>query len=245
MASRDADRVASAYDRASTRSTVWLVVAFVLGVIPLVAVQYWLARRSRRVLNLPALVATVALVVTLLASVALLGVAQGEADDVESGSYAQAKALGDARVAAFDAKANESLTLIARGSGTPADETWTSGRLAADLGLKEAGSSSALTQSLRDYATAHAAIRKLDNAGQWDAAVERAVATGPGSANAAFARFGTLSAAALAQAAGDTSGGLDDARGGLIAMAWLMVLVGLLAAGGAWWGISLRLDEYR
>ena len=27
--------------------------------------------------------------------------------------------------------------------------------------------------------------------------------------------------------------------------AWLLLLAGLVAAGGAWWGISLRLDEYR
>jgi hypothetical protein len=43
----------------------------------------------------------------------------------------------------------------------------------------------------------------------------------------------------------ETASGLDTAGNTLLPAGILVVLVGLLAAAGAWFGVSLRLDEYR
>ena len=44
--------------------------------------------------------------------------------EVRDGSYASTLALAQARIAAYDAKSNESLTLIARGSGAAFEKSW-------------------------------------------------------------------------------------------------------------------------
>jgi hypothetical protein len=244
VADHEGSRTDDAYDRASA-AAIWLTLSAIVGVGALVAVQVWLAQRSRRVLNLPAAIATAGLVVTLLGAGLLMAVAQSQAEDVRDGAYSRAAALGQARVHAFDAKSEEALTLIKRGSGTPEDQAWTDSYNQADAAVRRAGSDSALLTPLQAYGDKHKAIRDLDNSGSWEKAVQAAVATDPASANAAFNQFAGASRDALAAAAAQTDDGLGEAKGGLALMAWVLVLVGLLAAGGAWWGISLRLDEYR
>ena len=66
-----------------------------------------------------------------------------------------------------------------------------------------------------------------------------------GSANATFASFDTRSAKALDDAGRATSSGLDDARRGLAVTGWIGLLLGLLAAALAWWGLAQRIEEYR
>ena len=38
---------------------------------------------------------------------------------------------------------------------------------------------------------------------------------------------------------------LAASRTSLVVTGWLALVLGLLAAGAAWWGISIRLGEYR
>jgi hypothetical protein len=249
VASNEERRTDAAYDRAAGASS-WLWVAVLVGLGGLVAVQVWLAGRSRRVLNLPAVVATGALAVALIGAASLMAIAQNQADDVREGSYARAAALGQTRVAAFSAKSQEALTLIARGSATAEDKEWKTQYESAVSALRRAGNDGNLVQPLDAYQKRHAELNKLDTDGQWDQAVAAATAAGKAAdggqtANAAFTDFATRSGRALDDAANATRDGLDEARGGLFPLGMVMLLVGLLAAVGAWWGISLRLDEYR
>jgi hypothetical protein len=244
VADNEHQRVEDAYARAA-RASIWLAIAAILGIGGLVAVQIWLARRSRRVLNLPAALATGLLFVVILGAVVVMGLAQSQADDVRDGDYARAAALGEARVEAFGAKSEEAVTLIKRGSGEPADPAWTSQYAAAVAAVRGSNQSDPLLDRLLRYANLHQAIRAADQQGNWEGAVKLAVDRGPNSANAAFTAFAGESQAALRTAATGADDGLDDARGGLTPWAWLLLLAGLVAAGGAWWGISLRLDEYR
>jgi hypothetical protein len=75
--------------------------------------------------------------------------------------------------------------------------------------------------------------------------VRQAIATGKASANAQFQSYAQATEQALNERARATSSGLDQAGFGLLPVGIFVVLVGLLAAVGAWLGISLRLDEYR
>jgi hypothetical protein len=103
----------------------------------------------------------------------------------------------------------------------------------------------AAATALAQYATAHVAINKADVAGGWENAVKGAIATDNASANAKFQTYAQLTASALTSQAKATSDGLDKAGSLLLPAGILIVLAGLLAAVGAWWGVTLRLDEYR
>ena len=101
-----------------------------------------------------------------------------------------------------------------------------------------------------DYAETHGLIRKADDGGQWEDAVKLATGSGattPGaiSANATFDAFDSSSAAALTSSSRAASDSLDAPRTWLPFAAWLGLLVGVAAAVSAWWGVSLRLEEYR
>jgi hypothetical protein len=168
---------------------------------------------------------------------------------VRDGSYAATLATATARIAAFDAKSNESLTLIARGSGSAFEKAWQgSSKVVADESAAAAKLSSGaktMGELWTAYASTHTQIRKLDDGGQWEAAVSQATGSGANSANTTFDAFDSSSGAALTSSTRTASDSLDGPRTWLQLAAWLGRLVGLGAALSAWWGVALRLEEYR
>jgi len=238
----DQHTIISAYSRAHHASW-WLALVALLGVGGLIWAQIYVARHSRRILNLPLAASTAGLLVALIVAVATMAIAQSKADSVHDGAMAQADALSRSRVAAFNAKSIESLTLIRRGTGTPADQAWADPMKKATSALPRADSAAAA--ALAGYAVQHRAIRALDNKGDWQGARIKAVAPTKSSANAQFTAYAQQTEKALTQQANATTSGLSTARRGLLPAGILVLIVGLLAAMGAWWGISLRLDEYR
>lgn len=242
------DRVAAEF-AAARRAQAVVLVAGLVGLALIAGALVWIARRSHRVLNVPVLAAGVVVLVVLVAAVAALGSVGAAVTTVKDGSYAAARALSDARVSAFDAKANESLTLVSRGSGAAFEAAWvtsaeaTATRLADAVGV-DPGSAD-LETSWAAYTALHQEIRTLDDGGGWDQAVAAAVSREPGSANAAFAEFDTRSGEQLSAAGDATSSALSDAQSGLTVAGWLCLLAGLGAAALAWWGLSQRIEEYR
>jgi hypothetical protein len=241
-AQADQKKIDSAYSRAGHASW-WLALVALLGLGVLFRAQVYLAQHSHRRLNVPLASATFGLVVALVFAAGAMFLAQSRANDVRDGGLADATALSLSRVSAFNAKSTESLTLINRGSGTKDDPDWTKSMNEAKAALP-AGSTAAGT-ALGNYVTEHAAIRDLDVGGNWDKAVEAATATDKASANAAFQSYAQQTEKALNTQAATVTSGLDKAGKALLPAGILVVLLGLLAAIGAWWGISLRLDEYR
>ena len=97
----------------------------------------------------------------------------------------------------------------------------------------------------KGYVRAHTQIRAKDDGGQWESAVKQAIGSDPTSANATFNAFDAGSGAALTASSRVASDSLDAPRNWLPFAAWLGLLVGIAAAVSAWWGVSLRLEEYR
>jgi hypothetical protein len=97
----------------------------------------------------------------------------------------------------------------------------------------------------KKYAVIHQQIRKADDGGQWEKAVRQAVGSGPTSANATFDTFDRASGSALTSSSQSAIDSLDAPRTWLSFAAWLSLLIGVAAAVSAWWGVSLRLEEYR
>ena len=239
----DGKRVNAAFRR-SAHAAWWLAAVVLIGLGGLVVIQVRLAGRSRRVVNLPAAGATLLVVVVLLFAEIAMVTAQGKANDVRSGAFAETRALGTARVNAFEAKSQESLGLIHRGSGAEFEPAWKDAMAAAQDALLQVPDDS-IGRALNGYATKHQAIRDADDRGDWDGAVSAAISDKPGDAVDQFNTFADKSEKALDAQAAQTSAGLNDARRLLPWAGVLVVLVGLLAAIAMWWGISLRLEEYR
>ena len=129
-------RVAEEFDRAA-RAALWLVVPGLLTLVVLGLALVWLARRTRRYVNLPlAAAALVVLVTVVVGTVGLLAVKEG-VDTTRDGVYAATLSTAQARVAGFDAKSNESLTLIARGSGGAFEKAWQASNTAVNAELTE------------------------------------------------------------------------------------------------------------
>lgn len=247
-------RAAVEFD-AATHASSALVTTGLLALLVLVGGMIWLSLRTHRYLNLPLAAATAAVLVTLVVGSISLAAVGSRVNEVREGSYAATLAAAKARIAAFDAKSNESLTLIARGSGSAFEKAWlssskvvvaqsaASARLSSDVtNSNDAKSMSGLWTG---YVNTHKEIRLADDGGRWEGAVQQAIGRDPKSANASFDAFDASSRAALTSSSAAASDSLDTPRNWLPFAAWLALLVGIAAAVSAWWGVSLRLEEYR
>ncbi|WP_193610233.1 hypothetical protein [Nocardioides lijunqiniae] len=215
---------------------------FLVG-LAAVAALWWvnrqLARRFRRRVNVGVAVAALAVtVVTLVAVVVSAGIS-GKHDGLRDGSLTRAIDESTARTAANDAKAEESLRLIARGSGPAAEPRWQ--ERAAVVNDKASGETRPLWQ---DYVALHDEVVARDDEGDWNAAVGLATSTDAGSASAALTAFDQASQQLVSDAAESTS---DSLRSGGV-LAWLLMavtlLVGLGSAGAVAWGVNQRRKEY-
>ncbi|MEO5980778.1 MAG: hypothetical protein ABIQ13_00535 [Pedococcus sp.] len=241
-------RVAEEFDRAA-RAALLLVITGLLTLVVLLLGLGWLARRTRRYLNLPLAAAAVVVLVTLVVGTVGLLAVKTNVDTTRDGVYAATRSTAQARIAGFDAKSNESLTLIARGSGAAFEKSWQASAAAVTSELTELetnpSSSGPAPLPWSDYATVHEKIRALDDSGDWEAAVKLATGQGSGTGNATFAAFDTSSDGQLAALGAQTSQQLHDTGGWLPFAGALGLLAGVVAAACAWWGVSLRLEEYR
>jgi hypothetical protein len=243
-------RVTLEFDRI-VRGFVWLSVAGLVALAAFAGLLLWLARRTRRYVNVPVAIGGVAVLLTTIVGATRLSDVGNEVDDVRDEPYRATLALAQARIAAYDAKSNESLTLISRGSGKAFDDAWKASsaivaqRLNTVTQLYFDADTRALPGDWTAYTGIHQQIRQKDDRGQWDQAVQQAIGDDQTSANAAFRSFDTASAEQLARTGEQTRSDLADAGNLLPLGRWLCLLVGLGAALCVFWGFSQRLEEYR
>ena len=240
--------VATNAERATTRMDMRLgyvfVVIAVLGLAAMIAGQVWLARRFKRRVNLGMLAASVALLAALVGGT--IGVQQLSATvrSIQTGSFAAVNAAADARIDASNAKSNESLTLIARGSGASFETAWKASAESVVANLDRLGAAAPADEWAR-YMAVHNQIRALDDGGQWEAAVALATGSSPESANTAFNAFDASLAGTLDEVSKEASAGLSRPQAILVVGAILILLVGLAAAMLGRRGVAARLREYR
>lgn len=213
----------------------------------LLAIAVWLARRTHRYVNLP-----------LTAAILLVGAALGLAawhvtqvantlNDARNGEYKAATALAQARAAAYDAKANESLTLIARGSGQTFEKAYQDSSAKTLDKLQELVNADPAQDSLRSrfgaYTVKHSAIRKADDSGDWTGAVKLATSDAADSANDTFRQFDQAASTVLAQEVKSITTAFDRIGGWLLP--WVAGGAAALAALLAGRSMSRRIEEYR
>jgi hypothetical protein len=219
----------------------------------------WLRRRTNRVLNAGLVVAGAVVVVSL----AWLAIAySGGRSDLlaaQARGSTPVAALARVDIAAQQAHADESLTLIDNSGDDVYQQDYLAeeralgpgpGTLLTAAATAAAGgpAASAVTSVVRDakmWSVDHASLRALDDSGKHAAAVQSALGSGSGEAG----RWFTLLSADLNTAMAESQAAFDSpARAGAGAYAGLeagVVIAALVIAAGCAWGLGRRIAEYR
>lgn len=216
-----------------------------LGLGAVIAAQIWLARRFKRKINVGMLASSVVLFVLAVGSLILLLQLSSALKEISTGSLAAVNTAADARISANDAKSNESLTLIARGSGQAFEAAWKSSADSVATNVGRLTDKPDLVSQWQDYTDVHTQIRTLDDGGQWDRAVARATGSGRNSSNTVFGAFDSNLASYLDSASQDASNSLADEQPVMVVAAILILLGGLAAGLLGRRGVAERLREYR
>jgi hypothetical protein len=253
-------RLADASGRATgvPLALVLLVAAVIVG-IALYRAQRWLFRRTHRRLNPGLVVASVAGLVSLLWLGIALSVARADLLQARTHGSTPVAALAQADIAAQQARADESLTLIdAQGDDSfqadfvrvqhrlgPGPGTLLTDAVTAARGSPGAGPAAAAASTATTWYGVHRRVRSLDNNGRHTRAILLVTRPGPGHAGTLFTRLDDSLTSAInadqvvfrrhAVAGSNAFVGLEA---GLIALALIM-------AAGCARGLITRLAEYR
>jgi hypothetical protein len=227
---------------------VLLVVALAVAIL-LAAVQVFVARRSRRLLNLGLLVASAALVALAVLAVTTIE-SQRDRLDASRRSGAEPLLVGSAsRILVLRSLNDENLYLVERGTDDVHRDDFD--LVVAHLGDGETGLVAAAARAADDegptieayraYLAAHQEVRALVDARQVDDAITSAVDRLAPAANALDGRLGDTVASAETRLASEARAAHDDS--GLLLR--LSVVLSAVAAVAAVVGLDVRRREYR
>jgi hypothetical protein len=237
---------------------VLLVTAVVVGFV-LYRAQRWLYRHTHRVFNPGLTVATAAGLLSLLWLATALTVARADLLQARDQGSTPVTALARADIAALQARADESLTLIdAEGDDSfqtdflaverrrgPGPGTLLTDAAAAAHGSPGAGPAQAAATTATAWYAAHRRVRLLDDTGQHDQAIRLVTAPGPGHSSTLFVRLdGSLTAAIAADQAVFRANAVAGRNASTALEAGIIVL-SLIMAAGCGFGLTRRLAEYR
>lgn len=258
----DVERLSTEQDDAS--GFPWLTLVLVLGLLgALIAAQVCLTRKTNRLLNVGLLAATGAIVVALLWGTIALLVESARVEEGRRNGSQQVDVLVQARIVALKCRANETMTLVARGDGPGYEQEFkqicgaVSGAGGADLLSRARGLAAdeeaahvakevdtAIENATRWLAT-HGKIRELDDGGDYESAVGMAIGDTPDGAATAFYQLDTNLVDAIT--VGRTMFYEQTTKAGqtLTGLAPGLVVLALVSAVGVTIGIRQRLQEYR
>jgi hypothetical protein len=222
----------------------WLVLLPALAAVVLLwLANRWIGRRFHRRVNPGLILALGAIGVVGVVAALVANGQQSQNDELSSGSFQAVVEGSAARTAANDAKANESLRLIARGSGQAFEDAWVAAAQTVDGALQEP-TLGGLQGAWATYKSQHQEIVDLDVDGQWDEAVAEATSSEAGSSSDTFAAFDAQLRDSLSSSGVITTDTLTNGNSVLLFLAVIAVLVALVAAAFAASGVSQRLKEY-
>jgi hypothetical protein len=223
----------------NSRSTVWvsLFALLIVGLlVALILAQRYLSRRTHRTFNVPLVAATLVTVILALVAGGLFTAQRAHLRTAASDGSTPVANLADLRILALNERADEALTLVARGGSDANEEDF---KQAAAEFRADAGSLAAPHDS---YVRAHEAVRKLDDGGDYDGAVALAIGT---PTTKTFTDLTDATGAALEDHKATFTAQIAAAGRGLGLLTVLGPLLALVACGLAAAGIRARLEEYR
>jgi hypothetical protein len=258
-------------DYGDARAFPWAAIA--LGVVALgglVWAQRRLYHRTNRVFNVGLVATSAATAVVLLWLVVGHSVARAELGDSYDHGAKSLKWLNDARITALNARGDENLTLVSRGSGAQYEQNYRTemedlhgskgGRPVGylDTALRLAGDEAgrapvrAALDSLRTWHGLHAQERAKDDGGDYDTAVAEVIG-GRDAAGRPVSRYTGKAfdamdvdlSKAVAHEQAEFEKAANDGRGALSGLTAGAAVLAVLAGAGVVLGIGRRLSEYR
>ncbi|MFI8354263.1 hypothetical protein [Streptomyces cyaneofuscatus] len=251
-------------DRDAADARRWPFLSLAAGLVVLGALV-WMQRRNyrrtNRVFNHGLLVATAATSVVLLWLAVGHTVARTELRSAMTQGQESLDVLNNARINSLKARANENLTLVARGAVLTADgsadqyETdYTTGMKALREQLKEAerladdASGSApvaqAAKSVTEWQERHRKARATDDQGDYEGALQQIIGA-EDSTGQSFQQVDSALRTALAHEQGEFTAAAEDGRGALRGLPTGAAALAVLGAVAAILGINRRLSEYR
>jgi uncharacterized membrane protein len=204
----------------------------------------WVAFRFRRLLNVPLAIAAGATFLLLVIGGSLQGGSMSDAEAATGSSLQAADLVAQARSAAFEARAQESSTLIARGSGGD-DSAWLASTATVALALDTlctVADECSLVSVYGTYADAHDTVRAADDGGDWDTARDISL---DGASASAFAAFDEQSGSTASALTATAASAMSSAPDGLAGLRVVVFLGGLLVGAFVLVGYGQRVREYR
>jgi hypothetical protein len=246
---------------AENRVGAFPVPALLLGLLTLLALvvaQSYLARKTNRLFNTGLLVAAAAVVASLLWVTLAAGTASRHIQLSRDQGSMQADVLARARIAALEARGDETLGLAGHGEARSYEEHFgaVTARLAGPDGLLRQARARAVTPEVRTavgsaigdttvWLSAHARVRALYDSGDYNGAVQAAIGPLETSSGVAFGRVDATLDQAIRSATASFDGQVAAAER---ALAGVPVGIGLLAAVAgvsSVFGLWQRMKEYR
>nr|WP_267243968.1 hypothetical protein [Streptomyces sp. PR69] len=238
--------------------------ALATGLLALAALgwaQRRLYLRTNRVFNHGLLAATAAAAVLLLWLAVGHTVARAQLHEARIHGQESLAVLSDARINSLKARANENLTLVARGTVLTNDgksdkyETdYATGMRRLQSGLRQArrladdaagrDPVASAADAAAEWRTRHEQASAQDKAGDYDGALRKIIGA-EGSTGAAFDQVDESLEKALAHEEREFSRAARDGRGALAGLPVGAGVLTALGAGAAVLGIGRRLSEYR
>ena len=239
-------------------AVVLLVVAAITGYV-LYRAQRWLLRHTHRVFNAGLVVASVAGVVSLLWLAIALTVARADLLQARDHGSAPVAALAQADIAALQARADESLTLIDAGGDDsfqadfltvqrrlgPGPGTQLANAVTAARGSPGAGAAASAATTAAAWYAAHRTVRSLDNNGKHLQAVHLVTTPGVDHSSTLFSKLDRSLTAAIAADQVVFQSNAVTGRNAFTGLEVGVIVLALLMAAGCARGLSRRLAEYR
>ncbi|WSY86834.1 hypothetical protein OG782_12065 [Streptomyces sp. NBC_00876] len=246
---------------------VWPFFSLGVGIVAL-AVLFWAQRRNyrrtNRVFNHGLLAATAAATVVLLWLAVGHTVARSDLAEANTHGQQSLDVLNRARIDSLKARANENLTVVARGAVLTADgkndkyetdygtgmkalveELDKAAKLADDTDDAEGGKPVAdAISAVTEWQSRHRTARKTDDSGDYDTALEQII--GPEkSTGESFNQVDTALRKALAHEQSQFTQAAEDGRGALGGLPIGAAALAVLGAVAAIVGVNRRLSEFR
>jgi hypothetical protein len=247
-------QVSADQDRAGSFPILEILVGLAMLAM-LVIAQIYTRRHTNRVFNIGLLSGTAAALISLLwVAIATFGV-MGSVDDSRQNGSAQVDVLAQARIATLQARTDETLTLVARGTGAVYETDYgnqfkqlnslldTAAAKATDAGVQDAVKSARANTGA--WFAAHGKLHQADLAGDYGTAVKLAIDPTPEGAGTAFDKLDNDLKTAIDQTRSAFNASISDASGALGGTVVGVSLLALIVAAGSTAGIWQRLKEYR
>ncbi|GAA3807000.1 hypothetical protein [Nocardioides panacisoli] len=218
---------------------IWLALVGILALVGLWWLNRRLAQLFRRRVNVGlAVAAVIVLLVTVVSGIAAWR-GDNQNDSLRGDQLANAIDQSAARTAANDAKANESLRLINRGSGDKYEGPW-----ADDAKVVEAKADPDSLSDWEAYTRVHKKMMDLEETDFHRQAVAIATDSTKDGATALFQKFDAASVSIIDKAGDDVQDQLRSGRSLAFAGLVLTVLLGIVAAMSVSRGLGARRREY-